>query len=86
MPAWAWLSPVAACLMLVMVLSGLQPGVPVAANLDRSPMVAMILSNQSYAPYLPGSFQRSKNRLRDTFEWTNTGRYPSSGGPFLRSE
>jgi hypothetical protein len=48
-------------------------------------MLAMILSNQSYAAYLPGSFQRNQNRW-DTFEWTNTGRFPSSGEPFLRPE
>lgn len=55
---------------------------PVTAATDQAPMVAMILSNQSYAAYLPGSFQRNQNRW-DTFEWTNTGDFTSSGGPFL---
>ncbi len=35
-----------------------------------SSMVAMILSNQSAAAYMPGAFPASQNRLpTDTFEW-----------------
>jgi len=45
------------------------------------PLVAMILSNQSFAAYLPGSFQREQNRW-DTFEWTNHGQSGSSVAPF----
>jgi hypothetical protein len=38
------------------------------------PIVAMILSNQSAAAYLPGSFERTENRLpADTYEWTVRG-------------
>lgn len=80
--AWAWLSPVAACLLLIAVLGqtrGVPPGIPISGS---QPMVAMILSNQSYAAYLPGSFQRNQNRW-DTFEWTNPGHFNSSEGPFL---
>lgn len=44
-------------------------------------MVAMILSNQSYAAYLPGSFEHQHNSFRaDTFEWTNGSRSTSSMG------
>ena len=81
--SWLWLSPVAACLLAVMVSSGFRPDGPVAAELRQGPLVAMILSNQSYAAYLPGSFQRNENRW-DTFDWTNTGGFPSSDGPFER--
>jgi hypothetical protein len=45
------------------------------------PMLAVIMSNQSYAAYLPGSFQRAQNRW-DTFEWTNQGYSGSSVAPF----
>ncbi len=55
---------------------------PAVLAADHAPMVAMILSNQSFAAYLPGSFQRNQNRW-DTFEWTNTGHFTSSEGPFL---
>ncbi|MBE0545325.1 MAG: hypothetical protein IH623_28635 [Verrucomicrobia bacterium] len=43
----------------------------------RSNLVAVIMSNQSYAAYLPGSFQHVANRV-DTFEWTNGGYSTSS--------
>ena len=81
--SWLWLSPVAACLLIVLVNSGFRPDGPVAAELRQGPLVAMILSNQSYAAYLPGSFQRNENRW-DTFDWTNTSGFPFSDGPFER--
>jgi hypothetical protein len=38
------------------------------------PIVAMILSNQSAAAYLPGSFPHAENRLpADAYEWTVRG-------------
>ncbi len=40
-------------------------------------MVAAILSNQSYAAYVPGSFL-SRHRERDIFEWTNDSSFTSS--------
>jgi len=37
-----------------------------------NPMIAVALSNQSAAPWLPGSFSREHNSLpTGTFEWTN---------------
>ena len=40
------------------------------APAGASPMVAMILSNQSAAAYLPGSFQAEQNNLpADAFKW-----------------
>lgn len=40
-------------------------------------MVAMILSNQSAAAYLPGSFQAEQNNLpADAFKWTRASRSP----------
>ncbi len=44
-------------------------------------MVAVALSNQSIAPFLPGSFSREHNGLPSgTFEWTNDNRSGSSIG------
>lgn len=45
---------------------------------NSGPLVAMILSNQSAAAYLPGSFDRQQNHLGNTFEWTNGNGSPSS--------
>lgn len=73
----AWLAPAAACLLLVGIIFH-QPGsVSFSVTTGQGTMVAMSLSNQSYAAYLPGSFQRSANRV-DTFEWTNGGSSTSS--------
>ncbi len=61
----------------------LSPALRDSANFAVVPrddeFVAMILSNQSYAAFLPGSFQQSANRL-DTFEWTNGRRSTSFVG------
>ena len=69
-PALACLSFTAALLM--------QPGPALVVSTANQPgMIAMALSNQNFAPYLPGSFQSAANRL-DTFGWTNGGDSPSS--------
>ena len=44
-------------------------------------LVAMGLSNQNYAAYLPGTYQPTANRV-DTFEWTNRGYSNSSMDSF----
>jgi hypothetical protein len=42
-------------------------------------MIAVALSNQNVAPWLPGSFAREQNGLpNETFEWTNGSRSTSS--------
>lgn len=70
-------APVAACLMFTVVMLN-QPdrslAIPAAGP---GALLAMSLSNQNYAAYLPGSFQLAANRL-DTFGWTNGGGCPSS--------
>jgi hypothetical protein len=48
---------------------------------QRAAVVAMGLSNQSYAAYLPGAYQPTANRV-DTFEWTNRGYSNSSMDSF----
>ena len=74
-----WLGPVTACLLFLFV--GLSERGPASFSTgSRSDaFVAIALSNQSYAAYLTGSFQRSANRL-DTFEWTNGERSTSFMG------
>lgn len=69
--------PTAACLLLT--LTGLkQFGPPLLAHEDpQVALVALSLSNQHFAPYLPGNGQSTANRL-DTFEWTNGGGSQSS--------
>ena len=77
-PAWLhWFAPAMACLLFA-TLAVNSPDTPLPGG---QPMLAVIMSNQNYAAYLPGSFQRSQNRW-DTFEWTNHGHSGSSVAPF----
>ena len=67
-----WLAPLTACLVLMVVLFSQHSSPAISGAGNTTPMVAMILSNQSAAAYLPGSFQRAQNGIRNrTFEWTN---------------
>ena len=75
------LTPTAACVLLTvsMVKQSAEELLPNGGN--RAAMVAMGLSNQNYAAYLPGTFQPTANRV-DTFEWTNRGYSNSSMDSF----
>jgi len=75
------LAPTAACLLLT--VSMLRQSAPdlLPNRTAQAAMVAMGLSNQNFAAYLPGSFQPTANRL-DTFEWTNRGYSNSSMDSF----
>jgi hypothetical protein len=78
--AWrySWLAPATAVLVFLALIHN-QHGVGSVSSSDgHSPMVALILSNQSAASYLPGSFKADQNRLGETFEWTNGGGITSS--------
>jgi hypothetical protein len=59
----SWLAPVTAGLMLMCVLFNQRYGPTLAGSATPGPMVAMILSNQSAAAYLPGSVQAERNNL-----------------------
>jgi hypothetical protein len=48
---------------------------------NQAALVAMGLSNQNYAAFLPGTFQPTANRV-DTFGWTNRGYSNSSMDSF----
>jgi hypothetical protein len=69
--------PALACLSLTAAILT-QPGQGlIVSNANQPAMIALALSNQNFAPYLPGSFQPTANRL-DTFGWTNEGGSRSS--------
>ena len=78
-PRFIWLAPAAACLLLVVAIVSQRngPGFRVAS---ASPLIGTILSNQSYAAFIPSRFQTEQNSLRNTFEWTNLSRSATTQG------
>jgi hypothetical protein len=80
--SFAWLVPAAACALL-MLAAFTQRGATSISRPAPAAMMAMIMSNQSYCAYLPGSFTAEQNALRNTFEWTNRRASTSSIGSFL---
>jgi hypothetical protein len=76
--SFAWLVPASAALMLVCLVFNQRNSTALASS-GSGRLVAVILSNQSAAAYLPGSFHGEQNLLTaDTFEWTNGSRSTSS--------
>ena len=68
----SWLAPATVALLLMCVLFNQRHGATLTGAPVSGPMVAMILSNQSAAAYLPGSFQAEQNNLpADVFKRTN---------------
>lgn len=61
-----WLAPAAACLLFVGVILNPRAAAPFPGSPPSGGMLALILSNQNYAAYLPGSFERTHNQL-ETF-------------------
>ncbi len=75
-----WLAPVTAALVVFCTVLS-QHSVPSLQRSDAGSMVAMILSNQSAAAYLPCSVTSGQNALpMDSFEWTNGHRSGSVSG------
>jgi hypothetical protein len=68
MPAMVagWLAPTAACLMFAGLILNPQSAATLSGSTQSGGLMALILSNQSYAAYLPGSFQLTHNQL-ETF-------------------
>jgi hypothetical protein len=67
---FSWLAPATAAFMLLCVLFNQRYGPVNSGSVTPVPMVAMILSNQSAAAYLPGSVQAEQNNLpADAFQW-----------------
>ena len=78
-----WLAPVTAALALACVLFNQRYGPIFSTSAGAGPMVAMILSNQSAAAYLPGSVQAEQNNLpADAFRWAGS-RNPAPGAAAL---
>jgi hypothetical protein len=75
------LTPAAACVLLTVSMLKDSAHELLPGRNERAAMVAMGLSNQNYAAYLPGTFQPTANRV-DTFEWTNRGYSNSSMDSF----
>jgi hypothetical protein len=71
------LAPTAACVLLTFSIVKQSSQVLLPHDDPHAAMIAMGLSNQNFAAYLPGSFQPTANRV-DTFEWTNRGYSNSS--------
>ena len=59
----AWLAPAAAGLLFAGLILNQQRVATLSGTPQSGGMVALILSNQSYAAYLPGSFVRTHNQL-----------------------
>ena len=68
-----WLVPATMAFVLMCALFNPRSAATLGRPEFAAPMVAMILSNQSAAAYLPASFQRDQNSPAGTFEWTNAG-------------
>ena len=75
-----WLAPAAACLLLALAIVGQRNGPSFARPANSMPIMAVILSYQSYAAFLPSGFQPGQNSLRNTFEWTNLSRSATTKG------
>ena len=74
----SWLPPATAAALLLCVLFN-QHSSQALSSAGSNSIVAVALSNQSIAPWLPGSFPREYNGLpTGNFEWTN-GSSSSSG-------
>jgi hypothetical protein len=59
---------------------------PGRSSSRHEPMVAMMLSNQSYAAYVSGAFQSGQNDLHSvTLDWTNRSGSTSGVNPYVRS-
>ncbi len=89
-----WLAPATVCLLLLFVTLNQRNGElgQLAASSNQFPMMAVTLSNMSFAAYLPGSFANDQNAVRpQTFEWTihahstsTTASFPQSRTNYLK--
>jgi len=70
-------APALACLLLTAAILRQPDQGLISPGPDQPALIALAMSNQNFAPYLPGSFQPTANRL-DTFGWTNGSGSPSS--------
>ena len=70
---WGGLAPAMACALLTLV--AFNHG---GDGLTSKPIMAMVLSNQSYAAYASGEGRTAQNRVDGvTFDWTNHSSFKS---------
>jgi hypothetical protein len=84
--AWflGWLAPATACALLTLSVFNSGNSLPGSPS-RHEPMVAMMLSNQSYAAYVSSAFQSGQNDLPSVvLDWTNRSGSTSSMPSFLR--
>ena len=84
--AWflGWLAPATACALLTLSAFSFGNSLPGSSS-RHDPMVAMVLSNQSYAAYVSGAFQRGQNDPSAvTIDWTNRSGCTSSVNALMR--
>ena len=80
----SWLAPATAALMLMCVVFNQRQAGTLSGAASPGPLVAMILSNQSAAAYLPGSVQAERNNLpanafqRTSAQGVSVRRFPVS--------
>ena len=64
--AFGLLAPATACLLFVAMIARQREGSALQIGGDNEELVTVLLSNQNYAAFLPGSFRSEQNRW-DTF-------------------
>ncbi len=84
-----WLVPASVCVLLFALSFSLRTGEWHREGSAPEPMMAMTLSNQSVAAYLPGSFRGQRNHLAaddvaERFGSTRPGGCPSSMASFVQ--
>lgn len=71
--ALPWVVPAMAAFLFTCLMISHNGPSGLSESGNRSALMGVILSNQSYVAYLPNSYQPANNRV-DTFEWTNGSR------------
>jgi hypothetical protein len=75
----SWLAPAALALLVIGVMFNQRNLTALTAGGPSRAIIAVALSNQNAAPWLPGSFARDQNTIpAETFEWTNDSRAHSA--------
>ena len=83
-----WLAPAAVGLLLLFLTLDQRSAElgSLTASSNQFPMMAVTLSNMSFAAYLPGSLANDHNGVRpQSFEWTNHGHSTSTTASFPQS-
>jgi hypothetical protein len=86
--AWflGWLAPATACALLTLSVFNSANSLP-GSSPRHEPMVAMMLSNQSYVACVSGAFQSGQNDPPSiTVDWTNRSGSTSSMTSFRSAE